>query len=508
MTMSRQATEHKTANDRRDQSTEPMLANQDAEAALLGAMLIDNAVIDRVLELVRREDFFWTPHGDIFRAVMRLHANGEIASPVTLKPIFEGDIRLHPVGGVGYLAKLTGSGAGLIGAYDFAKQISSLATMRRSREALYASIEHLEDIRGDVWPDPMAIAAELDTKMREANGGRDPVKIRTLSGMTDTVLNRTKRAHNGAVGYHNAWISDFNAALGDLEQDTYNVLAGRPGMGKTVAAVSASLGYAASGNPWIYLHAEMSEEQMDLRVISDMAFALGHRIPIDRIRKGELTEGELVLIARIKEMAELMPIEFIAIGPCDVSMVGSHIRRASTKWKAKGRKLAGFTLDYLQLLTAESILGNVTDERRVANAVSKYIRKLINDEHLAGLILSQLTRKVEDRPRSIPILSDLRESGKIEEDADSVSLLWREEYYLERMEIPTKAKELEDHEAALGASRGKCELIVPKNRHGKSTKRTMRFHGDYQAMRGGDHTEYHAMFTKQHNLFEEGENVI
>ena len=128
--MRRQATEYKSANDRRDQLTEPMLANQEAEAALLGAMLIDNSTIDRAIELVKREDFFWTPHGDIFRAIMRLHANGEVASPVTLKPIFDGDIRLHAVGGVGYLAQLTGSGAGLIGVYDFAKQVAELAARR------------------------------------------------------------------------------------------------------------------------------------------------------------------------------------------------------------------------------------------------------------------------------------------------------------------------------------------------------------------------------------------
>lgn len=504
--MSRMATDHKTANQRRDQSTEPMLANQDAEAALLGAMLIDNTVIDRVTPIVRREDFFWTPHGDIFRAIVRLASNGETASPVTLKPIFDGDIRLHPVGGVGYLAQLTGSGAVLAGYASIAQQISDLATMRRSREALYDAIEQMEAVR-DEWPDPLLIAAELDTKLREASGGKATVKVRDLGTMTHTVLNREKRARESTVGFHNQWVTDLNHALGELEGKTYNVLAGRPGMGKTVMACSSSLGYAAGGNPWLCLHGEMSDEQMDLRVVCDMAFALGHRISIDKIRKGELTEAERMVIARIEEMKDLMPIEFIATGACDISLVGSHVRRAKAKWEAKGRKLAGFTLDYLQLYTAESIIGGAAaDERRNVNAVSKYLRKLIDDNNLAGIVLSQLTRKVEDRPRSIPQISDLRESGKIEEDADSVSLLWREEYYLERMDPPTKTKEFEDHEAALAASRNKCELLVPKNRHGKATKRTMQFHGDYQAMRSGNHTEYmdgNAMFARQHELFEE-----
>lgn len=506
--MSRRATEYKSPNERRDQLTEPMLANQEAEAALIGAMLIDNSTIDRVLELVRREDFFWTPHGDIFRAILRLHANGETASPVTLKPIFDGDIRLHPVGGVGYLAQLTGSGAGLIGVYDFAKQVSELAARRRSREALYDALERLESIR-DEWEDVSVIAADLDVKLRDANTGRDPMKVRSLNDMVNSVQNRAKRARAGSVGFHNAWISDFNAALGDLEPKTYNILAGRPGMGKTVAAVSSALGYAASGNPWIYLHAEMSAEQMDLRVVCDMAFALGYKISIDKLRKGELTEQEEILVARVKEMADLMPIEFVAIGRCDVSQVGALVRRAKAKWAAQGRKLAGCTVDYLQLLSAESIVGgNQSQERIIVNAISGYLRKLFDEEEIAGIVLSQLSRKVEDRANSVPTLADLRESGRLEEDADSVSLLYREEYYLERAPLPTKAKELEDHEAALAASRGKCDLLVPKNRHGKSTKRTMKFHGEFQAMRGGDHTEYHPMFTGQHDLFEGGANVI
>lgn len=498
--------DHKTANQRRDQSTEPMLANQEAEAALLGAMMLDNSVIDLITPIVRREDFFWQPHGDIFRSIIRLAANGEKATPVSLKPIFDGDIRLHPVGGVGYLAKLTGSGASLLGFDTFAQQIADLATMRRSREALYEGIEQLEDIRNE-WPDPAAIAAALDTRLREAGTAKAAVKVRDLGSMTHTVLNRVHRAQESSVGYHNKWITDLNHALGELEGKTYNVLAGRPGMGKTVMACSTSLGYAAGGNPWLCLHGEMSDEQMDLRVICDMAFALGHRISIDKIRKGELTEAERLVIARIEEMKDLMPIEFIATGACDISLVGSHVRRAKAKWEAKGRKLAGFTLDYMQLYTAESIIGGAAaDERRNVNAVSKYLRKLIDDNALAGIVLSQLTRKVEDRPRAIPQISDLRESGKIEEDADSVMLLWREEYYLERMDPPTKTKEFEDHEAALAASRNKCELLVPKNRHGKATKRVMQFHGDYQAMRSGNHTEYmegNAMFSKQHELFEE-----
>lgn len=499
--MSRQATEQKTANERRDQLTEPMLANQEAEAALLGALMIDNSTIDRTIELVRREDFFWTPHGDIFRAILRLHANGEVASPVTLKPIFDGDYRLHAVGGAGYLAQLTGSGAGLIGVYDFAKQVSELATRRRAREALYGAVERLEAIR-DEWEDVAVISADLDVKLREANTGREAVRERSLTGMVDSVLNRTKRAREGTVGFKNAWISDFNAALGELEPKTYNILAGRPGMGKTVCAVSSALGYAASGNPWIYLHAEMSAEQMDLRVVCDMAFALGYKISIDKLRKGQLTEQEELQVARVKEMADLMPIEFIAIGRCDVAQVGARVRRAKAKWAAQGRKLAGFTVDYLQLLSAESLVGNQTNERTIVNAVSGYLRTLIDGEEVAGIVLSQLSRKVEDRTDSMPTLADLRESGRLEEDADSVSLLYREEYYLERRPLPTKQKELEDHEAALGNSRGKCDLLVPKNRHGKSTKRTMKFHGEYQAMRGGDHHDYHQMFADQHNLFE------
>lgn len=504
--MNRQATEHKTANERRDELTEPRLANAEAEAALLGAMMVDNSIIAKVSEVIAREDFFYVPHGDIFRAIMRLHANNEIASPVTLKPIFEGDYRFVELGGVGYLAQLTGSGVALVGAYDFAKQVAELAAMRRSREALYEAIEQLENTR-DVWPDLGTIQGDLETKLWAERRATTVTNARDVGDAVKNVRARLKRAREATVGFRNLWISDLNTALGELEPQTYTVIAGRPSMGKTVWGVSSALGYAAGGTPWLYLHAEMSAEQMDLRVICDLAFALGSTMTLDRLRKGQLTDDEDKLLDRIVEMRASMPIDFVDVGRCDVAEVRSRVRRADAKWKARGRKLGGVTVDYLQLLRADSILGarGANDPRASATAISGALLDIAKKEHVAMVALSQLSRKTEDRADSVPQLSDLRESGRIEEDADAVGLLYRAEYYLERMPTPTKPKELEDHEAALGAARGKCDFIVPKNRHGKAMKRTMNFYGAHSAMRGGDHTEYNVgMFDNQGSLFEEG----
>lgn len=493
-----------------DPTIKRSLTNIAAEAALLGGLMISNGLIDSIAEVLKREDFAEPLHGDIYRAILRMRSQGEAATPVTLFAIFDNDQRFSQLGGVGYLAKLTESSAGLIGPHDLARQIIHLSGLRKAEAALEDALEQIH-APSDTLPDIPAIQGELESRLWAASEAGEVVRVRNPGDMLKSVRDRIGRLKSGvSIGATNLWISDFNVAFGPLEPKNYFILAGRPSMGKTVLAVSSMLGYAAGGTPCLYIHGEMTAEQMDMRVICDLGFALGHNFTLDQMKKGRFTDEEMRKLERIAEVSELMPFQFIESGPVDVSQINSYVARACAYWKSQGRKLGVVVVDYLQLMHAESIIGAHQNSNTTARvqAVSSALLKIAKRHGITLIALSQLSRKVEERPEPIPQMSDLRESGKIEEDADGVALLYRAEYYLERKEPPTKAKDFEDHEALLAASRGKADLIVAKNRHGKVMKRTMKFYGEHASMRGGDHTEFSDMFGAQNDLFKESEVVL
>ncbi len=471
----------------------PTLANIEAEAALLGALMVNNRLIGDLAHALKPEYFFEPMHGRIYRVLTKFFERDKVANPITLKPIFEDDAAMREVGGPSYLAQLTGSGAAVIGARDFAEQIREMAFLRRIKGSIETGLDEFL-LEGDFHK----FLAEVEIATSEASATTRAVPVYSTADMIQMAIDRTENSlEKGVPGASNKLIPDLDTLLGNLEGGQMTILAGRPGMGKSTTAMSATLGYAMNGHPCFYGLAESSAEMFSLKMAADVLHAAGRPIAFKELRQGILSRDQFRDLVRAKEVAETLPIKFAHIGRCDLKRLESLVANEAMRQKRAGRRLEVTVVDYLQLLTAEG-RHKVGDDRGRVNAVSEGLLAIAQRHDTHVIALSQLSRNVEQRPDKRPHLSDLRDSGRLEEDADNVMMVYREEYYLEQSK-PKDDKGLEDWEIEMGMARGKVELIAAKTRFGSNASRKCNFIGDSSAVRGSG---YHAdLYSARDDLF-------
>lgn len=469
------------------------LVNATAEAALLGAMMIDVGLVTKLSDKVGPEDFGDPLHGRIYSAMLKFTAKNMRADAMTLRPIFAADSDAQYGA---YLDQLVEAPAVVEAATGIAEQVADLAARRKARDAMRDAMTALHDdldrpvdeICGQV--EAVGWAAAHRTKVDVAYSVGD------LAGLVEERDDRIA-ADPGSVGITNALVGDFDRGLGALEPGTYNLLAGRPGMGKSAKASSLALGYSMNGHAGLYLQHEMTAEQMGLRATSDLSHAMGYRLPHATLRKGGLNQRDRNELRAVRERAALLPLKMICPGPVDIRRIWSLTAQHSAMFKAQGRKLEFLVIDQLVLIGAHDEDGRfIQDDRKRMNVVSREIKRLAAEMGLAVIALAHLSRNVEARQNKRPILSDLKESGNLEQDADTVTLLYREEYYLQQAEPkrgekdPRTNRDLhEDWENEMQIARGKLDLIFAKNRHGRSSTRTAKFLGEFSAVRSGDFDE-------------------
>lgn len=464
---------------------DPLVA-VDTEAALLGAMLTDNDLIARFAGQLKADDFSEALHARIFSAMLKFHAKAKPANAVSLRPVFLND---ESALGGDYLEKITDSPALVLGAETFVDQIVELSSRRKVRTAAQTTLDRLSK-------DFDAPVVEIAAGVQEAAWSTDTIaeKPRTLVQMIGLVKERHRRIHedDGRAGCKNALVQDMDRVFGEIEQAMYLILAARPGMGKTILASSAAIGYAAMGNPICYAMAEMTPEQLALRQAADLSMALGKPIEHSVLKSGLLTPKQHQHLKAVEEYAATLPLEVIGIKGWTIRRLEAEVFRRQAMLRANGQDLKIMVVDYLQLLSAEIDGREVHDDRQRVNMISRGIRNICDRTGIAVIALSQLSRNIEQRQDKRPTLSDLRESGKLEEDADAVGFVYREEYYLEREKPKADERDakglskLEAWETEMNFVRGKADLIGEKNRHGKRRTETMNFIGKYTAMRGGD----------------------
>jgi replicative DNA helicase len=459
----------------------PRYTNVEAEAALLGAMMIDNRFIGELKEVVSPTDFYEPAHVRLMKALLKADSQGRLANPVTLRPIFEHDPDMKPLGGGGYLALLTGSGAALIGARDFARQVRDLANCRRITEAMDKALSADPDTPVDLMFSPVEAAIQA------AASAVSPIRVRNAEQMLGLVQERITRVEeHGAIGASCATVPDLDEQLGRLEPGQYTILGGRPSMGKTTLALSAALGYAMNGHPVLYAHAEMTAELMALKVAADILFQRGERVPFNDILKGTLSRVHLRALDDAKEMAAALPLRFADLGKVNVSKLRTEVAKQADYWKRQGRRLEVVVVDYIGLLAAD-YEGRPGDDRQRVNAVSKALLKIAKDFDCHVVALAQLSRGLEQRADKRPIMSDLRDSGDLEQDADNVVFVYRHEFYLGREKPkpgPRYNAEIVDWEVDMAACRGKLDVIADKVRLGRRGTRTINWYGEFSAARG------------------------
>ena len=463
--------------------------NIEAEAALLGAMMIDSRLADDMVERLQAEHFFEPVHGRIFERIRDVRRTGMLANPVTLRPMFEGDAALEPLGGAGYLAQLTGSGAGLIGAKQFAQQIYDLAQLRALITVGRTLVENATDTSTEVDPKKQIEAAE-EALFKVAAEGNSTNAIKSFAQATTMAVRMAERAMNSGGGLSGVTtgLDSVNGRIGGMHHSDLIILAGRPGMGKTSLATNIAFNAAqrymddqragmekgkSVGAKVAFFSLEMSADQLATRILAEQAAISSESLRMGKIRKEDFTR-----LANAAADLEQLPLFIDDTAGLTISGLHTRVRRLHRKLDGE---LGLVVVDYLQLLQGS---GKGSDNRvQEISEISRGLKTLAKDIGVPVVALSQLSRAVEQREDKRPQLSDLRESGSIEQDADMVWFVYREDYYVaakepKRPRDGDDARAFEDHAKwAMDMERvyGLAELIIAKQRHGATGKVTLKF---------------------------------
>lgn len=455
----------------------------EAEQQLLGAILTNNDLFDRIAQILRAEHFYDPVHARIFETAAARIAKNNLASPVTLKAFLEDDAGLAELGGPAYLMRLAGAAISSFAVRDYAEMIYDLAIRR---ELIDVGNEiAAKAARVDVQSEPKEQIVEAEQKLYAlAEQGQTEQGFQSfLTAVTDAVkvANAAYQREGGLAGVSTGLI-DMDKKLGGLHRSDLLILAGRPSMGKTSLATNVAFniaraykkGITASGEEGAidggvvgFFSLEMSAEQLASRILSEVA-----EIPSNQIRRGDFTESEFRRIVDAAKELEAAPLFIDDTPALPISQLAARARRLK-----RTHGLDALFVDYLQL-----VRGTGRSENRV-NEISEItmgLKAIAKELDIPVVALSQLSRQVENREDKRPQLSDLRESGSIEQDADVVMFVFREEYYKER-EKPG------DHELdkmaiwqdEMERLHGKAEVVIGKQRHGPIGTVELSFEGQF-----------------------------
>jgi replicative DNA helicase len=480
--------------------------NIDAEKALLGAIMMNNRSYEKVSDFLAPAHFSDPANARIYEAISRLIEQGHQANPVTLKTYLERDEIIIAAGGMQYIAALAGSVVTIINAGDYGKIIYDLHLRRQ----LIALGDEMVNDAFDVLPDETALNQIESAEQRLfdlASAGATEGGFQSFDRAVVTALNMAEAAHRreGALAGVTTGLVDLDRKLGGLHNSDLLILAGRPSMGKTALATTlafnAALYFANTenvedrGKAVAFFSLEMSSEQLATRILSERA-----RVSSHEIRTGKLSnENFATLVSSSQEISDT-PMYIDDTPAVTVSAIRTRCRRLARSPR-KGmaadpsrNNLGLIVIDYLQLIAASR---TERSENRVQeiSAITRGLKALAKELNVPVIALSQLSRAVEQREDKRPQLADLRESGSIEQDADVVMFVFREQYYLERAE-PTHRPEESDEkfnerfskwQEACNRAHNIAEVLVAKQRHGPIG--TVRLHFDPNFTHFSDHVD-------------------
>ena len=475
-------------------------ANPEAEAAFLGAVLIDNRLLEELSVPVRPEHFFYPAHARIFERILVLIDRQMVVTPVTLKPYFEADAGLAEVGGTAYLAQLTADGQGLLAPRELAQQIYDLALLRElvsvGREMVEGALDTSEDV------EPLNRIAAAEARLFEvAEGATGTAEVTSFREASLAAIKLAEAAMNSGGG-----LSGKTTGLATIDQKTAGlhnsdliILAGRPGMGKTSLATNiafncadAHLKHRADGGPHNYgapvafFSLEMSADQLATRILAEQA-----EISSENLRTGKLTRDEFAKLSYASQRLAELPLYIDDTPALSIAALRNRARRLKRR-----HDIGLIVIDYLQLLqgSARSKDNRVNE----ISEISRGLKTLAKELSVPVIALSQLSRAVEQREDKRPQLSDLRESGSIEQDADMVWFIFRADYYHEasRPDMPSETSTAEAQEKyrvweeKYLELRNKATLIVAKQRHGSTGNVPLLFQSEFTKFSSPEFRDY------------------
>lgn len=458
--------------------------NIEAEQALLGAILINNDAFDKVSGFLEPDHFFEPLHARIFDVTAKLIQAGKQATPITLKTFFDGE---EEVGGLTvpqYLGRLAAHATTIINAHDYGRLIYELA-VRRSLILIG------EDMVTTAYDSPVDLPPQAQIEHAEqrlfelAEKGKYGSGFLTFSTALRDAIEMAHSAYQreGHVSGVATGLRDLDRALGGLQKSDLIILAGRPSMGKTALATNIAFNVAKAYRTEIdengqektvdggivgFFSLEMSAEQLATRIISEQA-----EIPSERIRRGMINEDEFRRLVEVTQQMQTLPLYIDHTGGISIAQLAARARKLK---RQKGLDLV--IVDYLQLLTGTS--RRASDGRvQEITEITTGLKALAKELNVPILALSQLSRQVEQREDKRPQLADLRESGSIEQDADVVCFVFREEYYVQRQEPSmTKVEEHQKWQDEMDQVQGLAEVIIGKQRHGPTGTVRLQFTAD------------------------------
>ncbi|MFC7334491.1 replicative DNA helicase [Rhodocista pekingensis] len=473
--------------------------NEEAEQALLGAILVNNKAYEKVGEFLRPEHFFFPENQKIFRACATLVDRGQVANPITLKAYFEQDADIREIGGTEYLARLAAAIVTVPNAEDYGRIIHESYLRRQlievGEEMVNTAYKHELDISaGDQIEEAEKKLFEL-ASFGDVRGDFIPFE-RALAAAINTAEAAFRRSSH--VTGVTTGLRDIDIKLGGLHPSDLLILAGRPSMGKTALATNIAFNSAKAwmtsggkeGAPVGFFSLEMSAEQLAMRILADQAEVSG-----DKIRRGEIAASDFPKFVEASQYLSRVPFFVDDTPALSISAVRTRCRRLK---RTQGLGLV--VVDYLQLLRGSGSARSEQNRVQEISEITRGLKAIAKELDVPVLALSQLSRSVEQREDKRPQLSDLRESGSIEQDADVVMFVFREQYYLERAEPSRRPDESDDKyndryqrwQERLGQVHNTAEVIIGKQRHGPVGTVKLYFDGNFT--RFGDLDTHHSNY--------------
>src|SRR6202521_3886078 len=457
--------------------------NIEAEQGLLGAILVNNEAFYRVSDFLNPEHFFEPIHQKVYQIARDLIRAGKIATPVTLKTFLDAAIDIGGMTLGQYLARLAAEATTIINAQDYGRTVYELAL----RRDLIRIGEDMVNVAFDAPVDfaPRAQIEDAERRLYElAESGRYDGGFQRFAQALTVAVDMAAKAfqRDGKLSGIATGLRDLDIKMGGLQPSDLIIVAGRPGMGKTALATNIAYNVAKAHRAEVqadgtmksinggivgFFSCEMSAEQLATRILAEQT-----SIASSMIRRGGITETDFEKIRDYSIELQSLPLYVDETGGLSISQLTARARRLK---RQKG--LDVIVIDYIQLLQGS---GKRSDNRvQEVTEITTSLKALAKELNVPVIALSQLSRQVENRDDKRPQLSDLRESGSIEQDADVVMFVFREEYYLANKEPRVGTPEYEKWQLDMSLVHGKAEVIIGKQRHGPTGTVELQFEGQF-----------------------------
>ncbi|PPC87702.1 MAG: replicative DNA helicase [Hyphomicrobium sp.] len=459
--------------------------NLEAEQALLGAILVNNEALDRVSGFLQPGHFYDPLHARIYETLATLIHAGKTATPITVKTFFENAEPIDAHTSVPqYLGRLAANATTVINAAEYGRTVYDLAT----RRSLIVIGEDMVNAAYDSAVDqaPKTQIEDAESRLYSlAEQNKYGQGFESFQSALVTAINMANSAfqRSGHLSGASTGLSDLDHKLGGLQRSDLIILAGRPSMGKTALATNIAYNVAKAhklGDPKPdgtrettdggivgFFSLEMSSEQLATRILAEQA-----EISSEKIRRGMIDETEFRKLSGVAAEMSRIPLYIDQTGGITVAQLSARARKLK---RQHGLDL--LVVDYLQLLSGSK--RNDGNRVQEITEITTGLKALAKELTVPIIALSQLSRQVENREDKRPQLSDLRESGSIEQDADVVMFVYREEYYVERTKPAEGTPEFSDWMTKMSLVSGKAEVIIGKQRHGPVGTVELSFEGQF-----------------------------